>query len=40
MGRVTLGKFVIVVLPTYTMQTTLLPVYVCDKLDRMNRDFI
>lgn len=27
-------------LPTYTMQTTLLPRYFCNSLERKNRDFI
>lgn len=39
-GRVTLVQFVVAALPTYTMQTTLLPKYVCNKLEHINRDFI
>lgn len=39
-GHVTLAQSVVAALPTYTMQTTLLPKYVCTKLERMNKDFI
>lgn len=39
-GRVTLAQSVVAALPTYTMQTTLLPRHICSKLERMNRDFV
>lgn len=39
-GRVTLAQSVVAALPTYTMQTTLIPKYVCLKLECMNHDFI
>jgi len=38
-GRFTLSKFVVVSLPTYTMQTVILPKQVCAKLEFMNRKF-
>ncbi|XP_057418459.1 uncharacterized protein LOC130712657 [Lotus japonicus] len=39
-GRVTLAKSVIPALPTYSMQTSLLPKEVCGKLEKIQRDFI
>lgn len=39
-GRITLAKSIVAPLLTYTMQTTLLPKYVCLKLEKLNRDFI
>ncbi|XP_057432959.1 uncharacterized protein LOC130725784 [Lotus japonicus] len=39
-GRVTLTKSVIAALPTYSMQTSLLPREVCGKLEKIQRDFI
>lgn len=39
-GRITLTQSVLAVLPTYTMQTTLLPKGVCRELERMSRGFI
>lgn len=39
-GRVTLVRSVVEALPTYTMQTPLLPKYVCMDLECMNRDFV
>ncbi|XP_057419026.1 uncharacterized protein LOC130713258 [Lotus japonicus] len=39
-GRVTLTKSVIAALPTYCMQTDLLPKVVCNKLEKIQRDFI
>ncbi|KAJ1389959.1 Ribonuclease H domain [Sesbania bispinosa] len=38
--RVTLAKSVLAALPTYTMQTMLLPKSVCNELERMHRNFI
>ncbi|KAJ1441438.1 ribonuclease H [Sesbania bispinosa] len=39
-GRVTLGKSVLAALPTYTIQTMLLPKSVCNELEQMHRNFI
>lgn len=39
-GRITLTQTVLAALPTYTMQTALLPKGVCRKLEKMSRDFI
>ncbi|KAJ1412156.1 Ribonuclease H domain [Sesbania bispinosa] len=39
-GRVTLAKSVLAALPTYTMQTMLLPTSICNKLEGMQRDVI
>nr|KYP55780.1 hypothetical protein KK1_002005 [Cajanus cajan] len=39
-GMCTVAKEVIVALPTYTMQSILLPVQVCEKLELMNKSFV
>ncbi|KAI8550987.1 hypothetical protein RHMOL_Rhmol06G0149600 [Rhododendron molle] len=39
-GRLTLVQSVSSTIPTYSMQTMHLPVSVCDKLDRLNRNFL
>lgn len=39
-GRVTLAQSVVASIPTYSMQTMLLPRYVCDRLERDQRRFI
>jgi hypothetical protein len=39
-GRVTLAKSVIQALPSYVMQTVLLPVSICDEIDKRCRGFI
>ena len=38
-GQIVLIKSVMSVVPNYVMQGVALPVHVCDKLDRINRDF-
>lgn len=39
-GRVTLAKFVLQALPSYIIQTTLLPKSVCDEVDKKCRNFV
>lgn len=39
-GRITLAKSVVAALPTYSMQTMLMPKGVCEKLDQLQRNFI
>lgn len=39
-GRATLVQSVSSTIPSYSMQTMLLPVSVCDRLDRLSRDFL
>ncbi|KAK9278664.1 hypothetical protein L1049_028238 [Liquidambar formosana] len=39
-GRTTLVKSVLAAIPNYYMQTTALPVSICNSLDKMTRDFI
>ncbi|GKV23692.1 hypothetical protein SLEP1_g33394 [Rubroshorea leprosula] len=39
-GRKILVQSVTASIPTYTMQTTLLPKTTCDSIDRLNRDFL
>ncbi|CAN1162622.1 Putative ribonuclease H protein At1g65750 [Linum perenne] len=39
-GRVSLAQSVLNSLPSYVMQTTLLPVDICNKLDKKVRDFV
>jgi hypothetical protein len=39
-GRITLTQSVLAALPTYAMQTTLLPQGVCNKLEQLVRNFI
>lgn len=39
-GRNTLIKFVTLAIPSYIMQTFLLPVSLCDKNDKINRRFL
>lgn len=39
-GRVTLAKSVVQVMPTYIMQTTVLPRGTCDEIDKLCRNFI
>lgn len=39
-GRITLAKSVIAALPSYCMQTMLLPKGICEKLDQLQRNFI
>lgn len=39
-GRATLAQAMIAAMPTYCMQTVLLPKSTCEKLEKMNRDFI
>lgn len=38
--RLTLIKSITSSLPIYTMQTTKLPVTICDKIDKINKDFL
>ena len=39
-GRTILVKLVMNVIPNYIMQGTALPAHLCDKLDKINRDFL
>ncbi|CAN1130300.1 Putative ribonuclease H protein At1g65750 [Linum perenne] len=39
-GRVTLASSVLNAIPSFVMQTALLPAYICDAIDRKIRDFI
>ena len=39
-GRVTLIKSVTLALPIYAMQSVKFPVEICNKLDKLNRDFL
>ncbi|CAN1129226.1 Putative ribonuclease H protein At1g65750 [Linum perenne] len=39
-GRVTLAISVLNAIPSYAMQTSLLPVYICEKIDQRIRDFV
>lgn len=39
-GKATLVQSVSSTIPSYSMQTMLLPASVCDRLDRLNRDFL
>lgn len=39
-GRITLAQSVLAALPTYTMQTVILPKGICNKLEKMTRDFV
>ena len=39
-GRVVLVKSVMSTIPNYVMQATALPTHLCDKLDKINRDFL
>ena len=39
-GRTVLIKSVMSVVPNYVMQGVALPVHICDKLDKINRDFL
>ena len=39
-GRVTLGQSVLFTIPYYTMQTTPIPIAVCDEIERITRNFI
>ena len=39
-GRAVLVKFVMSAIPNYVMQWAALPVHLCDKLDKINRDFL
>ena len=39
-GRAILVKYVMSTIPTYIMQGAALPVHFCDKLDKINRDFL
>ncbi|XP_057444772.1 uncharacterized protein LOC130737018 [Lotus japonicus] len=39
-GRVTLAKSVVASLPSYCMQTMLIPKSVCEKLDQLQRNFV
>lgn len=39
-GRGTLIQSVLEALPTYTMQTTRLPMSICDVLEKKSRDFL
>jgi hypothetical protein len=39
-GRITLTQSVLAALPTYVMQTTLLPQGVCNKIEKLMRNFI
>lgn len=38
-GRITLAQSCIMSIPTYVMQTAMLPVMVCDEIERLCRDF-
>ena len=39
-GRAVLVKAVMSAIPNYVMQGVALPVHLCDKLDKINRDFL
>lgn len=39
-GKMTLTKFVLASLPNYIMQTSLLPVSICNELDKCSRQFV
>ena len=39
-GRAVLVKSVMSAIPNYVMQATALPTHLCDKLDKINRDFL
>ncbi|XP_065622950.1 uncharacterized protein LOC136064750 [Quercus suber] len=39
-GRAVLVKSVMLAIPNYVMQGAALPIHLCDKLDRINRDFL
>ena len=39
-GRVVLVKSVMSAIPNYVMQATPLPTHLCDKLDKISRDFL
>lgn len=39
-GRAILIKSVMSVIPNYMMQGTIFPLHVCEKLDKINRDFL
>ena len=39
-GRAVLVKSVMSTIPNYVMQATALPTYLCEKLDKINRDFL
>lgn len=39
-GRITLAKFVVLVIPSYFMSTIELPVSVCGQIEKLARDFI
>ena len=39
-GRTVLVKSVMVAIPNYVMQGVALPIHLCEKLDKVNRDFL
>ncbi|CAN1191865.1 Putative ribonuclease H protein At1g65750 [Linum perenne] len=39
-GRLTLASSILNSIPSYAMQTALIPAYICDAIDRKIRDFI
>lgn len=39
-GRITLAKSVLAAIPSYVMQSASLPMYTCNELDRITREFI
>ena len=39
-GRTVLIKSVMLAVPNHIMQGAVLPVHVCEKLDKINRDFL
>ena len=39
-GKTVLVKSVMTAIPNYVMQRAALPTYLCDKLDKINRDFL
>lgn len=39
-GRTVLVKSVMSAIPTYVMQGAALPIHLCDKLDKISRDFL
>lgn len=39
-GRTILVKSIMAAIPNYVMQGAALPIHLCDKLDKINRDFL
>ena len=39
-GRTVLIKLVVATIPNYVMQGAALPIHICEKLDKINRDFL